>query len=144
MRLLWKLLSGALAVVVVLVVGIALWSLNGTRNISAAADQFRLPEGWVVLSERVEPPDLVCFGGNACPSLMCEWRVPTAMTSSDFSKLMASSGWSLTIKDSCEQQPGVSFRSCKAVGQVDGYSAQLFYETLRANPATGTLTLFLQ
>ena len=153
MRLLWKILSGAVAVVVVLVVGIALWSQDGARHISAAADQFRVPEGWVVLSERVEAPDLVCFGGNPCPSLRRQWRAPTDMTASEISKLIASSGWNLKLETSCEPRsrphssglgPVVLEQSCSADGQVDGYAARLYYDSSSANPAMGTLTLSLR
>ena len=146
MTLVWKFLAGAVAVGVVLVAGIALWSQNGERRIVAAADQFRVPQDWVVLSQRVQGPRPVGIGDVACPSLTRRWRAPTDMTSSDLSKLITSSGWNLNLENECQPRPGAAFlgRSCSAVGQVDGYRAQLYYKSPSTDSATPTLTLFLQ
>lgn len=125
----------------VLVASIVFWMQNGERRIVAAADQFRIPQDWVVLSQQVQGPDLVCLGGVACPSLARRWRAPNDMTTPDISKVIASSGWNLNLEHDCGARPGVSFRLCKAVAQVDGYSARLYYDISSANPPIGTVTL---
>jgi hypothetical protein len=146
MTLIWKRVSvTVVAVVVVIVASIALSYQHGQRHIVAAADEFRIPQDWVLLSQRVQSPDLVCFGRVACPSLMRQWRAPKDLATSDFYTLIASSGWDLKRRDNCEPRPGVLFgRSCKAEGKIAGHKAQVFYESSNANPAIGTLTLFLE
>ena len=145
MSRIWKVLTGAVVVAVVLVAAIALWSQNGERRIVAAADQLRIPQDWVVLSQQVQGPEPVCIGDVACPSLKREWRAPNDLATPDFSKVIASSSWNLNLKNDCEARSGVLFgRSCSAIGRIDGYSALLFYDVSGGDPPFGTVTLFLR
>jgi hypothetical protein len=139
MTLIWKRVSVTVAVVVVvLLAGIAVSYQHGERHIVAAADEFRIPQDWVLVSQRVQSPDLVCFGRVACPSLMRQWRATNDLATSDFYTLVASSGWELKRKDNCEPRPGVLFgRSCKAEGKIAGYKAQVFYEVRMRTPLSG-------
>jgi len=67
MSRIWKVLTGAVVVAVVLVAAIALWSQNGERRIVAAADQFRIPQDWVVQSQQVQGPKPVLYWGRRLP-----------------------------------------------------------------------------
>jgi hypothetical protein len=142
-----------LALVLATVVAARAWSHNGERAILETADQLRVPGTWELVSQHVQPPRLICLGGDACPSLSRRWNVPTRMTTEELDLLVAASGWALAFTDPLAASPGSACAprpngssgttSCSATGHVDGYSASLYYTSRSDDPAQTELSLFL-
>lgn len=150
-----KKLTKAFALVIVVVltaaVGLHIWSKNGQEKITQTADQFKVPEGWVLVSQDMEPPRVLCLGGNGCPSLRRRWNVPGKMSTIELMALIDSSGWRLTLEHECEPQPNQAIIgngnferiSCTANGHVNGYSTRISYSTRDDKPADTELFLSL-
>lgn len=125
-----------LAVSLVLVMGLvwvgAFFFVKNYRDSVAAqmgpiADQLRVPDSWIELSEHIERERFICFNNKLCPTLSRTWQTDRVLSAADIQQLAEEAGWTFEIDGTCQrldEAVGMS-RVCSALGTYEGLQIHL-------------------
>lgn len=127
-----RILAIVIAVIVlvpILFIVIGFWP-GSTRGIEAVANKFQPGEGWVLESEQINPPMLICLQGD-CNTMSRSWSLDKNITTEEFHNAVVSSpGFAKLWRDDikCETSPNVTGGStmCEVKGFVDDVPITLF------------------
>lgn len=100
---------------------------GSTRSILKVADKFQPDESWIMITERVEPPQIICLNSVPCPSLHRAWETVDPLAREDLQHFAASSGETLSIEGNCTPLPNVSggATTCTAKGIINNMRVEI-------------------
>ncbi|MCW4385831.1 hypothetical protein OH146_08600 [Salinibacterium sp. SYSU T00001] len=94
---------------------------GSTEEIEAVADSYPVDESWLLASEQIVPPRILCFDSVPCPSVQRHYVLPAAVSMEDFTERARSMGLD-TIEGDCVENEGRSVQTaCHAHGTVGGF-----------------------
>lgn len=121
-----------------LLVAFLIWLLyvGNTKDIERAADQFKAPKSWMLISSTAKPPRTLCLDGGGCPQLRKEWTAPVRTKISFIEELAKSAEWDIEFEPEC----AIEGAHCYGDGKADGYTVHL---SIDRNINQTNITLFL-
>lgn len=140
----WGVVAG-LPLLFVLVAAFMIIYQGSTRDIVAVADKFQPGPGWVMESEQIEPPRIICLGDVACPSVTRTWRLDEKLDEENFASLMKIYGsqGSPRLVD-CSFRQINDGRICSVDTSVEGYIVQVYVKNVQDNASgQGHLIVFI-
>lgn len=96
---------------------------RATQNLVSVADEFVVPSGWTLISERIESEKFICLNGNPCPSLHRRWQATEELGEIHLHLLAATAGWDFKLDHDCVRRENHfgNMTLCSASGSRGGY-----------------------
>lgn len=150
MKKAWKIIGIVCAAIVLVVAALLYWSTweGSTKDIEAVANQLKVQNGWIQVTNQVTPPRNLCLGDTQCPSLHRSWKTKANLTKDDFHSILTDSNWTFNVEGDCEPSQNITSSGgqtlCSAEGVKEGYSIKIVVSGDYGNNTNGHLSLFIE
>lgn len=119
---------------------------GSTTKILKIADQFKPDSSWELVSERIEPPRLLCIDVS-CPSISRTWKTNEPITRENLEHQLKISNLSLTIQEAdCTPQynPYGGVPYCSAEGIINDMRVRIYASASLHNKNDNRILLSIQ
>jgi hypothetical protein len=123
----WSIVLGIPFAFIAVVIFMFLYQ-GSSKEIVAVADKFDPGEGWVLESESVTPPQIICYGGT-CPEVVRKWKLKGSVDSTNLKAIMNSlKNFQSSSTENCALEEIKSENLCNIQLYQNGYSIQVYLD----------------
>lgn len=112
-------------------------------KILSVADQFKPPTSWKLESNDVTPPQTICLGDVACPSVSRSWKTEE-VSQTELNSILRKTRWGMRIDEDCKfpsDASGTSIILCSTNGTLDNFDISVYVIANSKNPTHPKLVL---